>query len=668
MKKFYKFVCWIFLFILTIPQSIWAEEITYTPKDISIMFVVDASYSMNKNDPNKIAENMMELLIDGLPSKRIHIGYVAYNDAVTTFLEPMPIETYEQRNAIKNSVENIRKVGYSDMGLGMKKGYELVTKNLQENIQPIMVLISDGETSLPKNSNRTIKHSNLDINDVINQGKQMNMPIYTISFGKSTNTLKQISYKTDAKTYENPTADNLIEIFNEITNKYLISTLKPIIETVGTGERQEIMIPIEDLPTTESNILFISSSPINEPKVEYSGDNIFLAKAKYYVSTKVFDPQKKELKFQFRGRKNSSIKGYLLSDYDISLILDVPDTIYKNKLFKINAYFRNNENNKAIKDCELYKQITPTITLLNKENKICLPINILKDKIQSHTTICNSGNYVLNTAFAHESFNIKFNKLSFNVENNPPKSEFPHKIKIPVMSENKVYQLDKFFHDPDSDALTYEFIDFNIDKSNLDIMNSQLIIKPHRETELKFRIKASDNEGLTFTTQPIILSIVPKLQYYYPIVVTILCVLIGCIIFFIYYRKKKASKYTFTGKINGYFIRLKDEEEIPPLIFPLYQFENKKRVSLEELLRHAKVEKPYLNANQIYFEPGLDRSIVFYNKSSATMMMNASIMRKNVKYTLEYKTKIYITFEDGVSEMELHYNKFNPTIEKEKVY
>ncbi|WP_053957221.1 hypothetical protein [Inediibacterium massiliense] len=66
----------------------------------------------------------------------------------------------------------------------------------------------------------------------------------------------------------------------------------------------------------------------------------------------------------------------------------------------------------------------------------------------------------------------------------------------------------------------------------------------------------------------------------------------------------------FTGKLDGYFLRLKDEEEIPPITFHLYQFER-----------------------------GFDKTIIFYHKSQVTIMIGTKIVPQNVRCTLEYKTK-----------------------------
>ncbi|WP_129599929.1 vWA domain-containing protein [Anaerophilus nitritogenes] len=665
MNKICKGVCVLLIFILIQPGTVLAKEVMYTPSCVDVMFVLDSSYSMNANDQNKMAIGMMNMFIDALPSKKVKVGYVAYDHSINSSLKPMPIETSKQRSTIKKAISNIKKSGYSDIGLGLKKGFELLTSNKDQNTQPIIILISDGENELPRNSNRTVNDSSKDVNDVIHQSKEKGIPIYTVTLGnefESASILTKISHETNAQFYTHPTSNDLIEIFSEIIKKHIMATVKPIAATMSTGEKQSITIPIKDQWSREVNILLVASEPIQYPKLIYSGDNVSFSKSNHFFCAKILNPDKQDMTLEFIGKKNDTIKSYLLSDYDISLILDTPDTIYKNKPFRISAYFKNNMDNEQIKDPVFYQKITPNIVLMDNNNKISISPNVLKDKIQMDSSIQNSGEYILNAIFTHEDFNMQFNDLIFHVKNHPPQSEFFDEIKIPFICKTKTYALDKYFKDPDGDLLTYEIVNSDMDLHNLNINNSTLTIHPSKIGKYTFSIKVMDNEGKSFQTKPITLWVMSTLQYYYPITITIICLLIGCIVGFIIYRKKNGPQKTFTGKLDGYFLHLQDEEEIPPLNFPLYQFENKKRISLEELLLYSKIEKPFLKASQIYFEKGFDKTIIFYHESQATIMIGTKIVPQKVRCILEYKTKMYITFEDGVSEMEIHYNQFKPSV------
>lgn len=660
MKTLNRLIAFSILFTLMTVQTVSAQEIIHEPKHLSIMFVWDCSESMNRNDPKNNAVEMIEMFIDILPSHRASVGCVAYNHGIASFSKPMSLEKESQRKSLKSKIRRVGKSGFSDMGLGLKKGFELVTANLKENTQPVIVLLSDGETSLSSSSHRSAADSNKDIHYVIEKAKALNMPIYTIEIGdefEAANTLLTISNETGGKHYNNLVPGDFINVASQVIKNEDHANINPLLAAIGTGQKQEIVIPIEDSVTKEANIILTSQYPIKEPKIFYKGENVSFNQSKNYFAAKIINPTEQEIRLEFMGKSNDTIKAYLLPSYDIRLILDVPDNIQKNKAFHIGAYLKNNIDHKPIKDLKFYDKITPSFWMQSDTQRVDLNVNGSKEKIQAGHRLEYSGDYTLRTLFTHPSFDIECNTFISNVKNNQPQGEFSNKFKLHTASKPKTYPLDKYFHDPDGDVLTYEIINANTE--GLEIKDAILTISATHKGNYQFAIKATDNEGLSYESEPINLAVVSTLQYYYPITITVICLLLAALIGTIIHIKRKAPKPTFTGKINAYFISLKDGDEVAPLTFPLYPFENKKRISLEELLLHANIHKPFLNAKEIYFEPGLDKSIVFYNKTSATCMKDAAILRKDVKYSLEYKAKIYITFEDG-SEVELHYNRSNP--------
>ncbi|SNS15015.1 von Willebrand factor type A domain-containing protein [Anaerovirgula multivorans] len=666
MKTLNRLIAFSILLILISLQTVSAKEIVYKPNDISIMFVLDCSNSMNRNDPKGVAVEMMEMFIDILPSHRASVGYVAYNHGITSFTEPISLETEGQRKSLKNKISRIRKSGFSDMGLGLKTGFELVTGNLKENTQPVIILISDGETNLSSHSIRNVDDANHDIDYVVGKAKELNMPIYTIEIGdefETINTLLTISNETGGKFYRNLATSDFIDVVSQVIKSNDNTNINPLLAAIGTGKKQEMVIPIEDSMTKEVNIILTTQYPIKEPKIFYKGEKLSFSQSKNYFAAKISNPIEQEIRLEFISRTNDTMKAYLVSSYDMSLILDIPDNIQKNKDFNIDAYLRNNIDNEVVENLKFYNKIIPSFRMISDTQEVDLNVNTSKEKIQASTRLEHSGNYTLYTFLTHPNFDIAFNEVLIGVKNNQPQGEFLNKIKLHTASKPKTYQLDKYFQDTDGDKLTYEII--NTDTDGLEIKDSILTINSISKGEYQFIIKATDNEGLSYKSEPISLLILPTLQYYYPITITVVCLLIAVLISIIIYIKRKAPKPTFTGKLNAYFISLKDGDEVAPLTFPLYQFENKKRISLEELLLHANINKPFLNAKQIYFEPGLDKAIVFYNTTSATCMKDATILRKDVRYSLEYKAKIYITFEDG-SEMELHYNRCNPSQQDSK--
>ena len=169
---------------------------------MDIIFVIDCSGSMKTNDPSKIGLNMVQAFIDTVQAENIRVGYVAYNDNIFSFLAPESIGTADEREALKEEIGAITYSGDTDIGLGVSSAYGLLSTD--RNARQIMVLISDGETDLPKASGRTEEQSNLELEQCVRRCKEENIQIYTVAFGQyegSKAILKEAAAQTGAESY-----------------------------------------------------------------------------------------------------------------------------------------------------------------------------------------------------------------------------------------------------------------------------------------------------------------------------------------------------------------------------------------------------------------------------------------------------------------------------------
>lgn len=662
MKKITSMIIIMIMLCLVNPLMASAQEVIYRPPNVDVMFVLDFSYSMNTNDRDKMAIDMIKMFIDTLPSERVNVGYVAYNHTIISSMAPAPIRTDRQRDQIKKPIEEIRKTGYSDLGMGLKTGFDLLTAQSKDNTEKIIILISDGETALPQNSQRTHGDSDNDVNAVLKASKELGIPIYTVSIGdefEGSDILTRISDESGGSYYEDSTSRELIEIFAEIMQGHMSSKIKSVAASMGTGGKQEIIIPIKDSLITEANILFIASSPIQQPKIYYLGNDVSFADSKYYFVAKIADPPAQEVKLEFVSNPGDMVKVFLLANYDISLVMDLPAEIYKNEPMEIETVFRNDDDGRLVDDPEFYRKITPRFTFVSDDRQYDFAIEAAENKLKARGTFDLSGKYDLLASFQHEDFKISFEEYQIQIENRPPRGKFDSRLVFPKIAGTRDYDLKDYFVDEDGDPLTFEILTEDLDSRYFHLEDSMLTIDPYRLGRGTFMIQAIDHEGAVLR-QEVYLRVMPTLQYYYPVPLGLLVMALG----YYYYRRRKAPKPCFTGKINGYVIYLKGrQQEYPPLSIPLNQFDGKKRITLRELLEREKIDCTGLHADLIYFEPGIERSVVLFHKSDANLIINGNSLEKNKKLRLEYKNKIYITFSDGESEIELHYLRHNTSSE-----
>lgn len=348
------------------------------------------------------------------------------------------------------------------------------------------------------------------------------------------------------------------------------------------------------------------------------------------------------------------ISNEIFKSFQKKLVLDIPEAIEKNEIFKINAYFKNSDNKKIV-DEDFYKELDVKASLKSSEDYLNLPVKYLNNELSMDNKLQNSGEYVLNVEIGIDDITIFYDKKMYSVKNNSPESSWVDNITLPMWKEEKVYDLSSIFKDRDRDPLSFELITNN--ENDLRLEENLLYVSRESFNELDFKIKAVDSEGYSIITDPINIKVISIYEYYsFYIIGVIALIIIGAGIY-IYKNFKIESKKNFNGKINAYFIKLKDyDEDMEPLTFYLYQY-NRKKITLEDMIKDSGLEVESLGLKDIYFKPYFDKSVVIVNNSKSTIMVNSKIIKKNEHYVLNYKQKVYITFEDNYSELELHFRK-----------
>ena len=152
---------------LIFPKTAHAEEFASEREPVEIVFVIDCSGSMKANDPSKMGLSMVQAFIDTVQTGNVQVGYVAYNDSILSFSAPEPMLMAEKREALNAEISAITYSGNTDIGLGVSFAYGLLST--ESSARQVIVLISDGETDLPKNNERTEEQANLELEQYVYQ-------------------------------------------------------------------------------------------------------------------------------------------------------------------------------------------------------------------------------------------------------------------------------------------------------------------------------------------------------------------------------------------------------------------------------------------------------------------------------------------------------------------
>ena len=120
------------------------------------------------------------------------------------------------------------------------------------------------------------------------------------------------------------------------------------------------------------------------------------------------------------------------------------------------------------------------------------------------------------------------------------------------------------------------------------------------------------------------------------------------------------SRYDFSGQLAVYLLKGEQEDDIPPGSIKLFG-ESRKSISFDWVKDRCGIDYKLSDADKIRFTGGKDHTLCFKNTGYATIVKEKQILKRERKYSLYYGEKILLIFNNGGTEIELHYKNMKPS-------
>ncbi|MQN01158.1 MAG: VWA domain-containing protein [Lachnospiraceae bacterium] len=193
-------------------DKVWENSIrkpdstTGTVKNMSVMFVIDRSYSMNDNDPSNLRLKLTDNFVDKLSSGKDLAGLVSYTGKADT-LQGLTGDYA----AVKKSVDSIENddddndYSGTNGSAGLDNALDELSADKSGNDRYI-IFLTDGYDTWEQHYDK-----------IISTAKSSNIKIFTIGLGDDIDesTLKDIAEKTGAAYLHAEAADDLSNVFDE---------------------------------------------------------------------------------------------------------------------------------------------------------------------------------------------------------------------------------------------------------------------------------------------------------------------------------------------------------------------------------------------------------------------------------------------------------------------
>lgn len=665
-KSFVAAVCSILL-MTPITIKAHAEEYVSEKNGLDVIFVMDYSGSMKANDSEHIAQAMVKAFIDTVHSADIRIGFVSYNDRILSSASPVPVQTAEQRERLKQLIDGVGYSGNTDIGLGLRYAEELLGQEDQR--KKAIVLISDGESDLKgSETGRSLQNSEMDIEYALNQCREQNIPIYTIAFGTydgDVQNLSKLSEQTGAQNYAVQAPENLIEILYGIFTTNMNYSIQEITTGIYSQGIQNIRVRLDGAYLDELDVLMISPQSIGSTAVLYGGRQIEPVNLNNYAVAKITDVDShvNELTIQTETLKDQELNMYLISYRDLTPVLNVVPTVEKNSPLSYEVYFKD-KNNTIVSDEKFYDNFDCQLSLTRNDTQTAelqvLPVAVRDGVIAGETVLDESGVYYMTGRLDDSMGSCIFGPVAVESCNGKPVGGLPEQELFAVFGKEKKYVLDEYFKDPNGDSLTYILPESDGPCVAAEISDGVLSVKARKSGGQVLQLLISDGEDELLYLWNIA---VPPFWRTYWWAVLLLCGAAAAALWKIFHKPKpelqqiaeRKEGNRFAGKLDAYVtVQPEDTEEIVPLTFPMYKIRDS-RVCLGSLMKEYPDLSDHLGLENVFLIADEERRMILYHSTSSTVMLGGTIVCRQLQYSVQFGDVLYITSPDGTYELELHY-------------
>lgn len=530
-----------------------------TAKKFNVVFVLDASSSMNSTDPDGWRFDAIEQFLSLLSMEGNYAGAVTFNGDIVQEEMVSEITSNEDKDGLADVLKKTTPDGYTNIGAALVKANELL-KSGDSSLPSIIILLSDGNTDMASTSKyeASIKSQKKAIEIAVKNGTG----IYCVGLNANgrvkTDELKNISRKTGGKVKIVSKASDLSAVFKDFY-KLIYGTggieLDVKFSSKGTLEEnfsvpkigvEEVNILING---TTSKITLTQPSGIDVAEAELEK---MMSQGKHFTNIKIQDPLSGSWKVKLQGDPGQSIKINFVPNLDLAVknTLEEKQVYKRNENISISAQIVS--KGEAVKEASIYQEYPATITVANANDA---------DDVKTIDAVAEKNCYIANlkfdtvgTYYVTTSVDIGYGAISgetleINVGNIPPQAEedtFTYtKYAFGFGEKTYTYDLNELVSDEDGEKLSFKIDASTFDDEEISIEDGIVSVTPTDTQEDMITVIATDESGAScaFT-----------IEFYYKSLLKVLLTALGIIIavgaiaFFVIYRSR--TRKPFDGSIT----------------------------------------------------------------------------------------------------------------------
>lgn len=581
---------------------IWAEQDAFANHiQTTVVFVIDTSESMTRNDPNRMMYECVSQAVYSLPS-HYDVGIVSYSTEAIVMSEVLD---FTRREELLLNLQNLSYAGYTNAGAGLGEALELLSTTADETEETHIIMISDGEITMPTSA-KTLESVELFQNGIAHAVDE-EIKVHVVALGEAMQSLPM----------ETPILSETLK--TEGTQRFIsgMSELPYAMETIlsegldvkhqtlsllqSDGELSVLPLSLPEFRAKRMKLLIKSSGTLANLTAEFSAKEVRQYAGQQFAILEFEELAEKDVTLQWQSQVSDTVKVTSLAEYEIDTwvhvdYIDTPPEDEKGEYYeriaevKITFVDPKNQNILLFEDVYFNNQ---EVLLLLGENSFVLPLKngqiVYECVVEEHATT----ELQLDMSF-------DFSKMPIYVTN--------------IVTAQLLLETPPEF----IQEVPYILYAFLVGSAVLFLL--VMIRKPSQKEE----------------TQNIAVHEPPKERTNQ--------------------ISTEKSEYNYVGRLLIHITKTSTNRDLPPLTFELFQV-TKSQISLQEIFDKLHIAEDFLGAEHIFFKSAPHKSLLLTNQSNSTILKERNILLKNETYTIPLHSELEILFEDERCEILLQYKE-----------
>lgn len=451
-------------------------------KRYNVVFVMDASGSMDESDESMLRYDAMELFLGLAADSGNYAGGIAFNEETVGITDLKEVYGMHEKQKLADSMRHVEVGGYTNIGKAILEAVHMLERSACTDLPSVIVLLTDGNTKLVNEG--ALRQSQKDRENAVRIACEKGYPIYSICLNADGTAdkkeLQAISDETGGVCVEVAEPEDIKNVFSKfyemIYDAETVILADEKIPANGTLEK-EFRIPmfgVEELNIIISTLSYDTTFEIwkpsgdASPKYERLGeaDEMSVIQAKSFSVAKVIDPDSGWWKLVVKGVPNDDIKITMVYNSEYQVVLEEEGEKKSGKLndvIALNAHLL--EDGKIITDENAYRdqEENAVLFVMHDDGISEFVMNVQESSYVLEYQLQDYGNYIFWVEMQIDGMRKQSQSMEVLVENQPPVAKQDGSVwKINVWSaEEKTYfyDLDGMIEDAEDDRISFTVAD-----------------------------------------------------------------------------------------------------------------------------------------------------------------------------------------------------------------